>query len=234
MVNALVCSVLVYGSVIYACLSNVESVLTHSNLIFSQAEIFVRKMLRWAFGFDIDTRCSLMYIISNQTTLQVNAQKSVFRFFKSLTDFPRYCSKFIQNISSQIEPELLGISTITWWSNVQLQYGTMANTKPIYKAFRKCIQNDLSLSNRLKATGLDQIMLDLIKYCFSGEPFTPPTCAKFLLEKLLAPQHSICEINVRGRNCIKISSWPSWLTVGYKKHVNILLEMFYGSNDAEL
>jgi hypothetical protein len=59
-----------------------------------------------------------MYVVSNQTTLQVAAQKAVFRFFKSLSDFPRFCTEFIQNISARIEPELLGISTITWWRNV--------------------------------------------------------------------------------------------------------------------
>jgi hypothetical protein len=51
LVNSLVCSVLLYGSVIYACLGNVEPVLTPANLIFAKAEIFIRKMLRWAFHF---------------------------------------------------------------------------------------------------------------------------------------------------------------------------------------
>jgi hypothetical protein len=57
--------VLLYGSVIYACLSNVETVLSPANLVFAKAEIFVRKMLRWAFHFEIDTRASLMYLIAN-------------------------------------------------------------------------------------------------------------------------------------------------------------------------
>jgi hypothetical protein len=65
LVNSLVCSVLMYGSVLYACLSNVETVLSPANLLFSKAEIFVRKMLRWAFNFEIDTRCSIMYVVAN-------------------------------------------------------------------------------------------------------------------------------------------------------------------------
>jgi hypothetical protein len=42
LVNALVSSVLQYGSVVYACLSNVESALEHKNIVFSKAEIFFR------------------------------------------------------------------------------------------------------------------------------------------------------------------------------------------------
>ena len=30
-----------------------------------ETEIFIRKMLRWAFQFEIDTRCSLMYLVAN-------------------------------------------------------------------------------------------------------------------------------------------------------------------------
>jgi hypothetical protein len=37
-----------YGSVVYACLSNIESVLEPTNVVFAKAEIFIRSMLRWA------------------------------------------------------------------------------------------------------------------------------------------------------------------------------------------
>jgi hypothetical protein len=37
-----------YGSVVYACLSNIESVLEPKNVVFAKAEIFIRSMLRWA------------------------------------------------------------------------------------------------------------------------------------------------------------------------------------------
>ena len=40
LVNALVSSVLQYGSVVYACLSNFESALEHKNIVFSKAEKF--------------------------------------------------------------------------------------------------------------------------------------------------------------------------------------------------
>jgi hypothetical protein len=64
-VNALVTSVLLYGCVIYACLSNVETTLDPTNAVFAKAEIFSRKMLRWIFGFENDTRKSIMYVVSN-------------------------------------------------------------------------------------------------------------------------------------------------------------------------
>ena len=58
-----------YGCVIFACLSDIETVLTPANAVFSQAEIFIRTMLRWALGVPYDTRHSFLYVISNQPTL---------------------------------------------------------------------------------------------------------------------------------------------------------------------
>jgi hypothetical protein len=39
----------------------------------------------------------------------------VFRFFESLEKHPRFASTFVQKITKGIEPELLGMSTLTWW-----------------------------------------------------------------------------------------------------------------------
>ena len=58
--------------------------------------------------------------------------------------------------------------------------------------FRKCILTDLRLSDRLKASGLEVLLYNVVKYCFSGEPFLPPTCARATLEELIAPEHAIC------------------------------------------
>ena len=69
----MVTSVLLYGCVIYACLSNVESTMDPMNGVFSKAEIFARKMLRWACNCEYDTRKSVLYLVSNQPTLQVLA-----------------------------------------------------------------------------------------------------------------------------------------------------------------
>ena len=95
-----------------------------------------------------------MYFIANQATLQVTAQKAVYRFFKSLEEHPRFCSKFVQKVRMGIEPELLGVSTISWWNMVEQQFGKFANTKPFYTMFRNCLKSDLMLSDRLEATGL--------------------------------------------------------------------------------
>ena len=54
-----------YGCVVYAGLCNIETMLVQTNAVFSKAEIFVRKMLRWVFGINYDTRKSVMYIMSN-------------------------------------------------------------------------------------------------------------------------------------------------------------------------
>ena len=54
-----------YGCVIYASLSDVDTVLTPTNMVFAQAEIFIRNMLRWALSVPYDTRRSFLYVISN-------------------------------------------------------------------------------------------------------------------------------------------------------------------------
>ena len=65
LINALVSSVLMYGCIIYASLSDVETVLTPTSVVFAHAEIFIRSMLRWALSVPYDTRRSFMYVISN-------------------------------------------------------------------------------------------------------------------------------------------------------------------------
>ena len=65
LINALVSSVLQYGCVVYACLSNVESALKPTNTVFAQAEIFVRTMLRWALNLGMNTRSSFLYMLAN-------------------------------------------------------------------------------------------------------------------------------------------------------------------------
>jgi hypothetical protein len=76
-------------------------------------------MLRWAMDVEVEKRTSFLYVLSNQTTVQVVVQKAVFRFFKSLNDHPRFITKFVKKVSAGIDPELLGQSTITWWPKVQ-------------------------------------------------------------------------------------------------------------------
>ena len=69
LVNALVRSVLLYGCVLYACMSDVQTTLTPVNGLFAQVEIFYRKMLRWIFQQNYDTRRSMLYLISNQSNI---------------------------------------------------------------------------------------------------------------------------------------------------------------------
>jgi hypothetical protein len=78
-----------YGSVLFACLGNDLSTLTANCMVFKDAEIFVRKMLRWAMHTDVDTRCSFLYVVSNHVNVGVLSQKSCVRFFDSLEKYPR-------------------------------------------------------------------------------------------------------------------------------------------------
>lgn len=58
-------SILAYGSVLYACLGNVEPTLTANNIAFEQAEAFFRGMLRWALHQDRNIRGSFLYVMAN-------------------------------------------------------------------------------------------------------------------------------------------------------------------------
>jgi hypothetical protein len=49
----------------YACMSDVHQTLTPTNGLFSKVEIFLRRMIRWVFKCDYDTRRSFLYVIAN-------------------------------------------------------------------------------------------------------------------------------------------------------------------------
>ena len=70
--------------------------------------------------------------------------------------------------------------------------------------FRNCLKSDLTLSDRLEATGLKSVLLDTLKYSFSGEPFKLPEKARALLEDLLCPEHSLCMIKIRGNKILHV------------------------------
>ena len=54
------------------------------------------------------------------------------------------------------------------------------------------------MSNRLTETGLDELLCDVVKHCFTGEPCRPPAKARDILHRLTHPEHSLCFINVKG------------------------------------
>lgn len=131
--------------------------------MFERAEILLRRMLRWALkGIAIDTRCCLLYLVSNSTTLQVLSQKFCVRFFKSVQDHPRFITQFISSFKSEIEPELLGRSTLLWWDEVRSCHSSLTNTKPLYSAFRKAIVSEIRASARVATTGLTQVLASVV------------------------------------------------------------------------
>jgi hypothetical protein len=70
MVNALAVSTLLYGSVIFSCLSPTNVSLEGGTTMFKRAEVLFRKMLRWAVrSTDMDTRCSFLYVLTNSTNV---------------------------------------------------------------------------------------------------------------------------------------------------------------------
>ena len=68
--------------------------------------------------------------------LQVLCQKSCVRFFNSLNEHPRFITDFVHKLSKGVDPDLLGRSTLTWWPEVQTEYGNITTVNPLYNRFR--------------------------------------------------------------------------------------------------
>jgi hypothetical protein len=66
--------------------------------------------------------------------------------------------------------------------------------------FKNCITRDLLLSSRLEATGLHNLLANVARYCFNGEPCLPPPEARTLLDKLVHPDHALINLIVRGKS----------------------------------
>jgi hypothetical protein len=90
------------------------------------------------------------------------------------------------------------------------------------------------MSSRLEATGLHNLLADVAKYCFSGEPCLPPPKARTILDKLVHPDHALVNIMRRGKSITFLHHWPSWLNKGHKRHLSIFKDMFYPSEGHNL
>ena len=87
--------------------------------MFERADKLWKKMLRWALRkAPPTTRLSILFLASNCTNLQVLCQKSCVRFFNSLNEHPRFITDFVKKMSTSVDPDLLGRSTLTWWPEV--------------------------------------------------------------------------------------------------------------------
>jgi hypothetical protein len=70
LVQAIAVSTLLYGSVIFGCLGKARLQLKGGAQVFVRAEMFMRKMLRWAMKTSpVDTRVSMLYLATNSTNL---------------------------------------------------------------------------------------------------------------------------------------------------------------------
>jgi hypothetical protein len=86
----------------------------------------------------------------------------------------------------------------------------------------------------LSVTGLDHLLCDVVKYCFAGEPTRPPAKARDILSDLIHPDHSLCNIMVKGKLLLYLKAWPSWLNRGYKRHITTFHKVFYANEAVQL
>ena len=60
---------LLFGGVVWACLMPIDFTLDTYNSAFYKAELFLRKMLRWATSLPLSTRNSFLYFLTNLPTV---------------------------------------------------------------------------------------------------------------------------------------------------------------------
>jgi hypothetical protein len=61
-----------YGGAIFSCLGPTRMQLHGGTQMYVRAEVFLRKMLRWALRTATrDTRCSLLFLASNSCNVSV-------------------------------------------------------------------------------------------------------------------------------------------------------------------
>ena len=137
-----------------------------------RAEIFLRKMLRWAMKTaPVDTRVSFLYVATNSTNLQLLCQKNCVRFFNSLQENPRFCTEFVKNMSSYVDSELLGHSPLVWWPEVVSYYGQLHTVTPLYKKFKSVLISDLRLSIRIQTKGLTKLICKIVSLMYHATYF---------------------------------------------------------------
>ena len=110
LITALVVSVLLYGSPLFACLSEKGMTLTPTSLVFREAEVFMRKLIRWATSAEGDIRGSFLHVLGNCESVQLLTHKQCWRFFHGLANHPRAATEFITTIQENrtIPPEHWG------------------------------------------------------------------------------------------------------------------------------
>ena len=81
LIQSLVISHLMFGCVIWACLSDISFSITGHTGLWLTVERQLRAMLRWALYLPRDTRCSLMHVLGHCPTLQALVFKRCLRYF---------------------------------------------------------------------------------------------------------------------------------------------------------
>ena len=90
------------------------------------------------------------------------------------------------------------------------------------------------MSDRLRESGLNMLLCEIVKCCFAGEACHAPVLARHFLAKLIHPDHSVCGTIVKGKTIVSITLWPSWLNKGHKRHIRIFNELFYSKQYVEM
>ena len=84
---------------------------------------------------------------------------------------------------------------------------------------------ELRVSARLQARGLTNVLCDIVKFMYNGDPFSPPAEAIKDLSILVSNDSALVWEQV-GRDkppVLKVHPWPSWLTRGSPRVVDFFI-----------
>lgn len=80
----------------------------------------------------------------------------------------------------------------------------------------------------MRRTGLTEILCGAARWCFAGDPQTPPQKLSGTLSALLDPAHALVVVPVsNGGYKLKVHHWPSWLQSGHRGVVTAFFDLFY-------
>lgn len=173
--QTLAVSNLLFGCVVYACLSDLSLNLTPCNRVWKEAEVQLRHMLRWAMVAPVNMRSSMLYVAGNCPTVQALVYKRCLRYFNSIETHPRFVTKFKHGLCSSIDATLVGPCSLYWWQDVCDQYmGSLVSVKVVYTSFRELLSADIVGSERIQRLGLATVVEDMLMHCLHGAPRAPP------------------------------------------------------------
>ena len=151
-----------------------------------------------------------------------------------MDDSPRFITSFSNQVIRVIDSEFFGPSRIFFWPNWKEAHLWEASFGPtrLYSIFRDLVEEDLYFSSRASDCGTLPLLRQALPYCFRGAPSAVPPGTREICLRLVGPRTSLqCRTERLGNgetvSQAVVHHWPSWLTIGGFKIIDMFTKFFY-------